>query len=65
MIDRTKKNVVGNMRHAVACPSIQTDGHAACDCSPIDESKAMSRDDVLRIFAPLPEDEAEALRDYL
>ena len=65
MIDRTKNNVIGTMRHAVACPFIQTDGIEPCDCSPIDDAKAMTGDDILRIFAPLPPEEAEALRKYL
>lgn len=65
MIDRTKNNVIGTMRHAVACPFVQTDGREACDCSPIDEAKAMRHADLLRVFAPLPPEEAEALRPYL
>lgn len=65
MIDRTKNNVIGTMRHAVACPFIQSDGREPCDCSPLDEAKTMRAADVLRVFAPLPEEEAEALRKYL
>ena len=61
----TKNNVIGTMRHAIACPFIQTDGRELCDCSPIDDAKAMTGADVKRIFAPLPPDEAEALRPYL
>lgn len=64
-IDRTKYNVIGTMRHAVACRYVQSDGHEPCDCTPVDDSKAMRPADVLRIFAPLPPEEAEAMRDYL
>lgn len=65
MFDRTKNNVMGTMRHAVACRLIQSDGAEACDCSPVDDAKAMRGSDVLRVFAPLPPDEAAALRDYM
>lgn len=64
-IDRTKNNVIGTMRHSVGCRLIQTDGTEPCDCHPMDDLKAMTGADVLRIFAPLPEEEAAALRDYL
>jgi hypothetical protein len=64
-IDLTKNNVIGTMRHAVACRLIQSDGAEPCDCSPMDDSKAMTGADVLRIFKPLPPEEAEAVRDYM
>jgi|SRR5216683_2126537 len=64
MIDRTKNNVIGTMRHSVACPFIQTDGQKACDCRPVDEAKAMRPLDVLRTFEPLPPEEIDALRRY-
>jgi hypothetical protein len=57
-------NVIDGFRHAVRCPFV-LDRTAQCDCSPLDESKAMRGGDVLRIFAPLPHEEAEALRKYL
>jgi hypothetical protein len=51
-------NVVDGMRHAVKCPFLQTRVQTDCDCHPLDDSKAMRSDDVLRIFAPLPPEEA-------
>lgn len=57
-------NVIGHMRHAVRCPFV-SDRLQICDCSPLDDRKAMRGADVLRIFAPLPPEEAEALRKYL
>ena len=57
-------NVIGNMRHAVRCPFV-ADRTKVCDCSPLDDSKAMRGADVLRVFAPLPPDEAAALREFL
>ena len=60
--DRSKNNIVGTMRHAICCPLIQSDGRKPCDCSPVDDAKAMTRADVLRIFQPLPPEEAEALK---
>ncbi len=64
MIDRTKNNVIGTMRHAVACRLIQSDGQEPCDCTPVDDSKAMSGADVLRIFTPLPPEERGFI-DYM
>lgn len=57
-------NVIDGLRHAVKCPFVQ-DRSKACDCRPVDESKAMRGADVLRIFSPLPEHEAVLLRKYL
>ena len=57
-------NVIGTMRHAVRCPLIQSGGSEPCDCSPLDDSKAMTHEDVLRIFAPLPPEECGFL-DYI
>lgn len=57
-------NVIGTMRHAVRCPFV-FDRTLPCDCNPLDDSKAMRAADVLRIFAPLPVDEAAALREFL
>lgn len=62
--DWTKNNVIGTMRHSVPCRLIQSDGKEPCDCSPVDDAKAMRAVDVLRIFAPLPPEEAAALRDF-
>lgn len=64
MIDRTKNNVIGTMRHAVACRLIQSDGAEPCDCTPMDDAKAMKGGDVLRIFAPLSPEETGWL-DYV
>jgi hypothetical protein len=56
--------VIDGMRHAVRCPYLRTP-REPCDCHPLDESRAMRGADVLRIFKPLPQDEADALREYL
>lgn len=64
-IDYTKNNVIGTMRHSMGCRLIQSDGKEPCDCSPMDDSKAMTGADVLRIFKPLPPEEAAALREFL
>lgn len=48
-------NVIGTMRHAVRCAHV-ADRAAMCDCNPLDDSKAMTSVDVLRVFAPLPRD---------
>lgn len=56
-IDRTKNNVIGTMIHAVACPLIQSDGREACDCMPMDRSKAMTGADLQRILAAGPPEE--------
>lgn len=58
------ENVIDGWRHAMKCPFV-LDRTKACDCLPIDESKAMRGDDVLRIFALVPQHEADALREYL
>lgn len=58
------ENVIDGLRHAMACPLVR-DRAKACDCHPLDESKAMTAEDVKRVFAALPENEAAALRDYL
>ena len=64
-IDRTKNNVIGTMRHAVACPFIQSDGKEPCDCAPLDDSKAMkTHEEVLRVFSPLPPEECGFI-DYI
>lgn len=56
-------NVIGTMRHAVRCAHV-ADRTLPCDCHPMDDSKAMRADDVLRVFAPLPEAEARVLREF-
>ena len=63
-IDRTKNNVIGTMRHAMACRLIQSDGVEPCDCSTVDDSKAMKGADVQHVFAPLPPEECGFL-DYI
>lgn len=63
-VDRTKNNVIGTMRHSMSCRLIQSDGAEPCDCTPMDDSKAMKGADVLRIFAPLPPEECGFL-DYM
>ena len=57
-------NVVDGMRHARSCPYLRSP-RETCDCHPFDESKAMRPADVLRIFKPVPQGEADALRRYL
>lgn len=57
-------NLIDGMLHSLACPFVG-ERSAQCDCHPVDTTKAMRRADVLRIFAPLPPEEAAALRDYL
>lgn len=61
-VDRTKNNVIGTMRHAVACRLIQSDGHEHCDCKPVDDAKAMKGGDVQRVFAPMPPEELGFLK---
>lgn len=63
-IDRSKNNVIGTMRHAMACRLIQSDGREACDCTQTDDSKGMHGGDVQRIFTPLPPEEAGFI-DYM
>lgn len=58
------RNSIDGFIHSVGCPFV-SDRNKACDCNPLDESKAMRKEDVLRIFAPLPPEEAAALCDYL
>lgn len=58
-------NWIDGMIHAVRCPLVLSGGSDPCDCSPLDSTKAMRGGDVLRVFAPLPQDEADALRPYL
>lgn len=55
------KNLIDGMLHSVTC-ALMSGG--VCDCTPIDTSKAMRRDDVLRIFAPLPPEELSAMREF-
>jgi hypothetical protein len=55
------KNLNDGMVHSVTCALLRG---GSCDCSPIDTSEAMRRDDVMRIFAPLPPEEAKALREF-
>lgn len=57
-------NVIDGLRHAVKCPFV-LDRRQSCDCKPLDESKAMRGADVLRIFKPLPPEEAALLRRYI
>ena len=61
----TKPNVIDGYIHSVTCALVLSDGKEACDCNPIDTSKAMRAADVLRVFAPLPPEEAVALRPFL
>ena len=55
-------NVIGTMRHAVKCPLILSGGAEPCDCSPLDDAQAMKSGDLLRLFTPLPPEEAEFLK---
>jgi hypothetical protein len=50
------KNLIDGMVHSVTCALLRG---GSCDCSPIDTSEAMRR-----IFAPLPPEEAKALREF-
>ena len=61
---REMTNVVDGFRHSTRCPFLRTP-REPCDCKPIDEAKAMRPADVLRIFTPVPDWEAAALRDIL
>ena len=47
MIDRTKNNVIGTMRHSMSCRLMQSDGQDPCDCSPVNDSTAMTADDII------------------
>lgn len=58
-------NWIDGMIHAVRCPMVLSGGSDPCDCSPLDSTKAMRGGDVLRVFAPLPQHEADALRQFL
>jgi hypothetical protein len=57
-------NLVDGLIHSRRCPFLHTRDPRDCDCRPLDISKAMTGDDVRRIFAPLPPEEAEAI-EYL
>lgn len=61
----TQPNLIDGFLHAVKCRLVVSGGAEPCDCSPIDTSKAMRGTDILRVFAPLPQDEADALRPFL
>lgn len=54
-------NVINGFRHAVRCPFV-LDRSKECDCNPTNDSKAMTGEDVLRIFKPLPPEEVGFLR---
>jgi hypothetical protein len=60
----TKPNVIDGYVHSVTCRLVASDGKEPCDCHPLDTRTAMRAGDVLRVFAPLPPEEAEALRPF-
>jgi hypothetical protein len=57
-------NVINGFRHSMRCPFLRIPPEP-CDCRPIDESKAMRGEDVLRIFKPVPDDDARTLARIL
>jgi hypothetical protein len=61
----TKPNEIDGWLHSLTCPLVVSGGADQCDCHPVDMSKAMCGADMLRIFKPLPPEEAAALRDML
>jgi hypothetical protein len=58
-------NLVDGLLHSRRCQFLASRDLRDCDCRPLVVSEAMTGDDVGRIFAPLPPEEAEALREYL
>ena len=58
-------NVIGTLRHSMTCKAVASQMPQDCDCSPVDDAKAMKAVDALRVFAPLPAEEAAALSQFI